>query len=251
MPDTFAITIIFIAFSTMVAAFIRRIKRDKCLKDFSGQMITLEKTAGQTIWGNMHVENTGLEFTYDSSHKDPQGHTETSYILYKNEYSVIQAFIRFHDRLDDSAKTKRLRQLEKTYHPHFSKRARRKVFNIFRTIRDSVAEVINMLISHAKKASSAGTVLSSQDKYVTQMKENLMSSAHASYEPLLERYIGQKVVLEIVRAESIMECVGILKDYTAEFIEIMDADYALKDDQPQKADLIMPRKLAVVRHHCE
>lgn len=251
MPDTFAVTIIAIAVSTMVAAFVRRIKCDKCLKDFGGEMITLEKTAGQVIWGRLRVENTGLELVYDSPHADADGHTETSYILYRNEYPVIQAFIRFHDKLDGPAKAKRLKQLEKTYHPALSSRTRRKVFNIFRTVRDSIAEVVNLLISQAKKASPAGTVLSSQDKYVTQMKDNLMSTPQASYEPLLERYIGQKVVLEIVKQETILECVGILKDYTAEFIEIMDADYALKDSAPERADLIVPRKLAVVRHHCE
>ena len=35
MPDTFAITIIFIIIVTVIAAFVRGRSRDKCMKDFS------------------------------------------------------------------------------------------------------------------------------------------------------------------------------------------------------------------------
>jgi len=46
MPDTFAITIIFIVLSAGIAAFFRGRSRDKCLKDFSDYVITEEKTGG-------------------------------------------------------------------------------------------------------------------------------------------------------------------------------------------------------------
>jgi len=39
-----AITIIFIVLATGVGAFIRRRSRDKCLKDFGRNMVTLEET---------------------------------------------------------------------------------------------------------------------------------------------------------------------------------------------------------------
>ncbi|MHC4123490.1 MAG: hypothetical protein ACYSSI_07955, partial [Planctomycetota bacterium] len=104
MPDTFAVTIIFIALATFFAAFIRRRKKDKCLKDFSSNMVTLESVSGKTIWGKLRVENTGLEFIYPEKHKDDKGHDETSYILYKYEFPNILALIRYHDQLSESAK---------------------------------------------------------------------------------------------------------------------------------------------------
>ena len=71
----------------------------------------------------------------------------------------------------------------------------------------------------------------------------------ASFEPLLERYIGHKVVLELIKGDKIFEYCGVLKEYTAEFAEIMDVDYKMKQDQPaRKADLVVPRKLGVIRH---
>jgi hypothetical protein len=76
-----------------------------------------------------------------------------------------------------------------------------------------------------------------------------MGSVGTSYEPLLERYIGNKVVLELIRADTVFEYCGVLKEYTADFIEVMDVDYKAKEDrQPRKADLVVSRKYGVIRH---
>jgi hypothetical protein len=247
-----AITILFIVFAAAVGAFIRKRSRDKCLRDFEKNMVTLEETSGKTIWGKLRVENTGLEFIYSQKHRDEQGHDETSYILYKYEYPNIEAVIRFLDELSEQNKKAREKELKRTYHPGPWRRLKRRILNIFRTIRDSIVEIINLLISQAKKATPAGKVLTTQDKYVSQMKQDLMASAGTSFEPLLERYIGNKVVLEMIKGEKILEYCGVLKEYTADFVEIMDVDYAVKENQQtRKADLVIPRKLGQVRHLAE
>ena len=256
MPNIFAvaipytaITIIFIVLGTVVAAFIRRRSRDKCLKDFSQNTVTLEDPAGKIICGKLNVENTGLEFVYSDKHKDEDGHDEASYVLYKYEYPNIQALIRYHDQLSERGKKQRGKELKRTYHPTILRRVKRRTQNIFKTVRDSVMEVVNLLISQAQKAIPAGAVLSSQDKYVSQMKQGLMGSVGTSFEPLLERYIGHKVVLELLKGDRMFGYCGVLKDYTAEFIEIMDVDYKVKEDeQARTADLVVLRKYGVIRH---
>jgi len=246
---TFAVTIIFIVLSTLIAAFIRRRKRDKCLKDFADCMTTIEDTTGKTIWGRLSVENTGLEFVYSQKHEDADGHIETSYILYKHEYAKIAAMIRYHDQLSESNKKRREEKLRKTYHPTFLRRLKRRVLNIFKMVRDSVMEVVNMLISQARKVTPAAGVLKTQDKYVSQMKQELMGAVGTSYEPLLEKYIGHKVVLEMVKGDKILEYSGVLKEYTADFLELMDVNYRPKPDEPGRiADLIVLRKYGLVRH---
>ena len=247
-----AITIIFIILAAGLGAFIRKRTRDKCLRDFENNKVTLEDTAGKTIWGKLRVENTGLEFIYPQKQKDEQGHDEASYILYKYEYPRIGAVIRFHDELSERNKKAREKELKRTYHPGFWRRLKRKTLNVFRTVRDSVVEIVNLLISQAKKATPAGKVLTSQDKYVSQMKQELMGSVGTSFEPLLERYIGHKVVLEMIKDDKVLEYCGVLKDYTAEFIEIMNVDYKITEDkQPAIADLVVPRKHSLVRHLAE
>ena len=178
--------------------------------------------------------------------------------------------IRFLDELSEQNKKAREKELKRTYHPGPWRRLKRRILNIFRTIRDSIVEIINLIISQAKKATPAGKVLTTQDKYVSQMKQELMdsagtssqvlvpststmmASAGTSFEPLLERYIGNKVVLEMIKGEKILEYCGVLKEYTADFVEIMDVNYAVQEDQQtRKADLVVPRKLGQVRHLAE
>jgi hypothetical protein len=251
MPDALTITVIFIVLAALVGAFVRRRKRDKCLKDFSKNMVTLEETTGKTSWGKLRVENTGLELTYPERHQDKDGHEEASYILYKFEYPNIQALVRYHDQLSEAHKKARERELKRTYHPGLLRRLRRRIANVFKTVRDSVVEVLNIAMTAAKKASPAAGVLTSQDKYVSQMKQELMGSVGTSYEPLLERYIGNKVVLELIKGDKVFEYCGVLKEYTADFIEIMDVDYKPADEPGRKVDLVVPRNYGVVRHSGE
>jgi hypothetical protein len=243
------ITILFIILSTFVGMIFKRLHRDKCLKDFNTHMVTLEDMKGKPIWGVLRVENTGLELVYRDKRDDAKGHIESSYILYKFEYPNIQAIIRFHDYLSDDDKIIRQKDLDRTHHPKFFRRSKRKILNAFKTVRDALAEVVNVLISKAKKSPSVGSTLTSQDKYVSQIKQDLMGSVGTSYEPLLERYIGHKVVLEMVKGGKVIEYPGVLKDYTAEFIEIMDVDYAVGEtDEKRKADLVVLRKYGMIRH---
>ena len=93
------ITILFIVLSTVVAAFIRGRKKDKCLKDFNGFTVTLEDVSGKCIWGTLRIEATGMELAYAQPNEDADGHIESSYMLYKYEYGNISAIIRYHHNL--------------------------------------------------------------------------------------------------------------------------------------------------------
>lgn len=248
MPDALTITIIFIVLVALVGAFVRRLRRDKCLTDFSKNMVTLEETNGKASWGKLRVENTGLELIYPERRQDEDGHEEASYILYKFEYPNIQALVRYHDQLSEAHKKAREKELKRTYHPGLLRRLRRRILNVFKTVRDSVIEVLNVAMTAAKKASPAAGVLTNQDKYVSQMKQELMGSVGTSYEPLLERYIGNKVVLELIKGDKVIEYCGVLKEYTADFVEIMDVNYKPAEQPGRRVDLVVPRKHGVVRH---
>lgn len=173
MSDTFTITIIFIVLAAGVAAFFRRRSRDKCLKDFSNYLVTLEKTSAETISGRLMVENTGLEFIYPTAQKNKNGYQETSYILYKYEYPEIQTLIRYHDALSEDNKEAREKELKRTYHPNIARRFHRNTQNMFKTVKDSLMEIANMFLGLAKKGMRGGAILTSQDKYVSRMKQEL------------------------------------------------------------------------------
>ncbi|MBE0534279.1 MAG: hypothetical protein IH624_01320 [Phycisphaerae bacterium] len=247
--DPLTVTIIFILVAGSVGAFVRGRRRDKCLKDFAGYLITMEEPSGKRVWGRLRVEATGLELVYAAKHADADGHVEGSFILYKNEFVNVQALLRFHDDLTDGQRRRREMDLKRTYHPGALQRLKRRTMNVFRTIRDSVAEVVNVLLSQAQKRSVGGGILVGQDKYVSQMKDELIASVGTSYEPLLERHIGHVVVVEMVRGNAVREYPGVLKEYTADFVELMDVNYETGEGLPaKKADVIVPRRCAAVRH---
>ena len=250
--DTFGITVIFIFIATGIAAFVRRIRRDKCLTDFKDYVVTIEAINGDTDQGRLHVENTGLAFRYNQQTQTAEGLLRTSRLLYKGEFNTLYALVRFHDQLGDENRKRRLRELERTYHPNFRRRLKRKILNVFKSIRDSIGEVVTLLLAQVKKTPGAGRVLTGQDKYMSQMQQEALSVVGTSYEPLLEPNIGHQVLVEVKARDQRRELRGILKEYTAEFIEIMDVDYAPTPEEPKrKADMILPRTHSVVRHLAE
>ena len=56
------------------------------------------------------------------------------------------------------------------------------------------------------------------------------------YDPLLERYIGHRVVVELAEGDEIDEHVGILKNYSGDFIEILEVQYPQRQALALKPD---------------
>ena len=245
MPDTFLITLVFIALCTIIGAFVKGRSKDRCLVDFKNSPVTLELKDGKSIWGRLDVEHTGIELMYDSDYLDEkEGHYEKSYILYKNEFPNIELIVRHQDKLSEKEKTNRDKILKQHYKPNAIHRIKRKLKNFFSVVRDALVEVFNLFMGRIRTATPAGAVLSGQDKYVSQMQKQLIPGAGTAFEPMLEKYIGKKVVIKMMRKEKSIEYSGILKDYTTDFIEILDVEYKDK----QLADIIASRQLALVRH---
>jgi len=250
MVDTFTLTIVFIALCTVTGAFISGRVKDRCLKDLSGYLVTLEERGGKKIWGRLRVEKSSLEFVYDQPYKDPtDGHMEASYIVYKNEYESIQSVIRYIDDLDPVSLKRREKTLKITSSPGWFRRFMRRTRNVFGTVKDSLMEIVNLFMGRIRTAAPVGKLLKGQDKYISKLQEQGVTAMGMSYEPILERYVGEKIVLTTIRGDKKEEYPGILKDYTSEFIEVLDVEY--KDPgsgSPRRADLVVSRGVGIVRH---
>ncbi len=250
MFDSLSITILIILAAALISAFSRRVKRDKCLYDFNNDPVTLEKITGKiTTKGILKVENTGLEFIYPKEkNNEEKNFVHATYIFYKYEYPQIQALIRFHNELSEDGKKAREKDLKRTYKPSVYKRLKRKIQNIFKTISDSLTELANVMVTHFQKGGAGGAFLKSQDKYLKQINQNLVESVGSSYDPLLEKYIGHKIVFDHIKGENVHQYSGILKNYTANYIEILDVLYETEDSEARIADIIVPQKLGIIRH---
>ncbi|MBN2190779.1 MAG: hypothetical protein JW728_06185 [Candidatus Aureabacteria bacterium] len=250
MQDTFAITIIFIVAATFIGALVKGRSKDRCLKHFSGDSVTVINKDMKAIWGRLQVDNSSLELFYRDIYKDEKdSHIETSYIIYKNEFSNILVLVRFLDQLSEEERSKRENMLKKAYHPGLIRRVLRSTRNIFGTVKDSIADIANLFMGKIKTSVPSGKILAGQEKYVSQIQSQVVSGIGMSYEPVLERHIGKRVVASYMLDSKKHEISGILRDYTAEFIELMETEPKLFDDKsPRKADIIMPRGISVVRH---
>lgn len=249
--DPATVTITFIILSALVAVFIRKIKKDKCLKDFRDDLVTIELLNGQKYKGEFKLKSSGLKFNYLELVEDEQDLKFLSFLLYKNEYPDIQAVVRYHKDLTEEGKKLREEDFKRTFHPSRWRKIKRSIINFFKIVKDAVIEIINLLTSHLSKTTPVGAAISSNDREVNKMKNELYGLVETSYEPLLEDYIGERVILELKRGSEWIKYNGVLKDYTAEFIELIDVDYAPEEPGKIDADLIVLRKYGIVRNLSE
>jgi hypothetical protein len=247
--DSLSITIIFIIISTVVGAFIKGRMRDKCLLSFQGNPVNIELKSGKTAWGVLRLESTGLELNYKEPYLDKNDNNiETSFILYKNEYPNLQCIVRYVDDLDGKSRKKRDVTLKKI-HKRRGVGIVRRMRNFFGTVRDSFVEVANLLIGRAKQISPVQNVVSSQGKHVSQMQADVVSTLNTAFEPILEKHMGKKVILQLSRADKVLEYVGVLKRYTSSFLELMDMNYVRPGEEgTRKVDIVVPRSIGLIRH---
>lgn len=228
---SFILTLLVILVATLVGSYLRSARRDQALKDFDGFNVTVEKKNNQIIWGEMSVYSSGFELIYQSDVQDDH-HLETSYILYKNEFEEIQAIYRYTKDLDDERRRTRAKAMEQAFHPSVFRRFRRSFQNFMSTATDSLSEVLGLVIGRARRPTKTIITETSQT-YLTGIGKDIIGYVGTNYDPLLEHYVGTRVVVEVVEDDAVHEHVGVLKEYSADFLEILDVYYPL----PQKVDV--------------
>ena len=217
------ITIGIIFFLSLTGAYLRSKAKDRCLKSWEGFHITLERVNGKLIWGDLHIASTGMELAYTDTIQDER-HIESSYLLFASEYGDIQALYRFVEQLSEKGKAARNRDIEISFHPSPWRRLRRRGQNFLGTATDSLNEVFGLLLGRVQK--TGGRYLAADGtSSIKSLSGKVLGQVGSIYDPLLERYIGSRVVVEMLEGNEIHEHVGIFKNYSADFIELLDVRY--------------------------
>ena len=224
MIDTsFLTTLLIIFLGAMIGSYFRGSSRDRCLKDFDRYHVTLEKKDGKIIWGEMRLEPTGMELQYRTDVEDI-AHVETSYLYYSSEYKDLQGLYRYVDELSPHDRQRRERALKNSFHPTLGRIVARRLRNFLIRATDSLGEAMPLITGQAKKP--AGRHISAAEEvYLQKLGKNIIGYVGTGFDPLLEEYVGAKIVAEIVEGGKSYEHVGILKEYSAEFLEILDVFY--------------------------
>ena len=222
MDLTLLVTIGIIFLTTFIGAALSSLARDRCLKDLDEFHITVKKKDKKLIWGVLHLESTGFELIYRTDHLDnAQTHVETSYVIYRDEYPNIQAIYRYVDQLDAKNRTRRDRSLAGAFHPGPFRRAWRSLRNFANTANDALRDVLDLLLGRSKLMTGQ-TVLAPGQTRLKGMTKDIVGYVGTRYDPLLEHFIGVRVVFEISEDNSWQEYTGVLKEYSAEFLELLD-----------------------------
>jgi hypothetical protein len=225
---SFIITLGVIVLATLIGAYLRARHKDRCLTDFDGYHVTVERKNNRVIWGDMRLQPTGFELIYRSDVQD-EGHMETSYVYYKDEYADIQAIYRYARDLTPELQARRARSVEKSLHAGILRRTRRSLRNFLSTAADAFSEALTMTLGRVRRKGAA-LVTDTSQTYLRGISKDVIGYVGTSFDPLLEKFVGTRVVVEVVEDEEIHEHVGMLKEYSADFLEVLDVYYPLPQE---------------------
>jgi hypothetical protein len=205
------------------------LRKDKILKSLGGHLVTIELKGeqpghdGERHRGRLRVESEGLEVVEERTNSSNE---KVSYLHPKHPkegYQNIHTIVRYHDFLTDREKEEREAEVDRVYHPSIGMRLRRRVRNIVNEMRRVATEAFTLVFGKVKDQ------FSSIGKYQTDLQkageEAITYVTEATYDALIDRLIGTRVVAHI---KPKLEYVGVLKDYTSQFIQLLDVKYKNK-----------------------
>lgn len=219
LDNALAITIVLIFFSALVGFFLKGRAVDKCLKDFKGYMISVENSDKTAICGEMEIYPTGMELRL----KEPvrkNGALYYSHIVYKSEFSNIRMVCRYPDILSPKENKRRAKDIHRSYKPGLCRRFKRSLRNALGTFRDAFLQSLGVVVGEMKK--KAPSVIADQDRQITAIGADIIGFTGNTYDPILEKYIGYKVIVEVGSGADTTSYCGIFKEYSPDFLEILN-----------------------------
>ena len=225
MLDGFTITIIFIFLAAIIGAVLNSRAMDRCLKTWNGYHVAVEEKDGKTIWGTMRLFPTGIELDYLNPVLDRQGHYENSYIIYKDQYTSMHVIYRYLEDIPSDQKLRRSREIESLQKRVLVKLLWRKIRNIFNILKDAVAETFSIILGKVKSGRIGAITTKTGTDKMEQIGKNIIGYSGTTFDPLLERHLYRRVVIEITKENLTTEYTGILKEYSGQFLEVLAVKY--------------------------
>ena len=105
--------------------------------------------------------------------------------------------------------------------------------NVFNTLKDAFNKAIGVILGQLAKANPSSRVLTTQRSGVEQIGQTMLGAAANAYEPILERHIGKRVVLELKAAgenASPIELPGYLVEYSEKYVAVFNVEHEPLED---------------------
>jgi len=226
----FIATLCIIFAASLFGAWLHSRRRDACLAAFDDFHVTLELTEKRRVWGAMEVLPTGLELHYRNAVQDEE-HLESSFLLYGDEFTQIQTIFRYADDLSPDKRKQREQAIRRSFHPNPIRKLNRKTRNFISAGSASLNDILGLVIGRVQ--GSAGRFIDeTSEAHLKQLGDDVIGHVGLETDPLLERLIGTKIVFETVEEGVVHEHVGIFKEYTRDFYEILDVQFPCQEIIP-------------------
>ncbi len=226
MDNVLIISILLIFLTALISNVMQQRKRDRVLKDMQGFHITLQMLSDKQVWGKMHVYSNGLELVYTDPQQTETGDLSSSYILHQEDLDQIWVFYRFHNELSVKNQQRRKLEVEETIHPGIISRAKRTIRNLLNAFNDAINEAFGVFLNRLKGGSSA---FAQQDTYLKKVSASALGLVGNVFNPILERYINQRVVVIVENEHKKDVFCGFLKEYSPSWLSLLDCQIRRKD----------------------
>ena len=221
MDSIFLLTVGFIFLGALFSNVMKWRNKDRVLKDLQGFHSTIEMQGGKRIWGKTQIYTNGMELFFSRGASTSMGDPINSYIFYRDDIDKIRVIYRNHAELSKENQTLRKKEVEIVSSPDLIHVVRRKARIFFNMFNDAIGEAMSVFLSRMKGAGSS-TVLSTQSDYLKKMGTTALSAAGNSYDPILERYINNRVVVSVKDEQRSQDFCGFLKEYSSAWLSILD-----------------------------
>ena len=230
--DSTLLTILVVITIATLLALIRVQKRDRCLTHFDGYHVTLAEKDGRVTWGEVSVLSSGMELHYPGPRRNKKGFWQQSFLYYRDQYDALDGIYRSTAGLSDLQLASRARYIQRTANPGLPRRVYRKMRNWIGMVRDALVQTVSLLLGAAKgMATPAASVLTRDQERVSTLSAEIIGHAGNSFDPLLERHLFTRVIIDVTRQGERQSYCGYLADYTANFLEIIDAQVNALDEE--------------------
>lgn len=221
--DSILLLSIFLVFVTaLVGSFLQRRRRDRVLAELQDYHAIARMQNGERVWGRMEVYPNGLELRFSQPYQNHRGHLATSYILFRDSIEQLQCLYRYNSELSPSNQARRERELRRTHSPGWWRIALRRAQNFMNTFRDAINESMGMLLTRMKGTSSM-SLFRTQDERLKKIGSQALGVVGNAYDPILERYLGKRVIVELQTPEGEKEeYAGLLREYSQAWLSVFD-----------------------------
>lgn len=221
VDQLFFLTILLIFVAAITSIFLKRRVRDNCLMKFQSLPSCVQLKAGSEITGNLIVFVGGIELEFLTTSPFNSDHSKSSRLIFEEQFNEVQRICVFHKDLDEKQQEERAANLELVYKPGFFPRNTRKIKNLINTFQDAFQQTLGIALNRISKTQRFSQVGAHSTK-LQEIGGNVLNYAGNAYEPMLEKYVGYRVVAKEKAGDAFVDQMGILLEYNQDWLVLLD-----------------------------